>query len=86
MTLLQPAPIQAQGVGELSERERAIVAAGEAILLQFRSDPSAELDPADVVRALAGTHGSYSARAALLYLIERRKVRVTKEWRVHLVI
>ena len=84
MTMLQPAP--AQGVGELSERERAIVAAGEAILLQLGSDPTAELEPSDVVRAIAGTHDSYSARAALLYLIERKKVRVTKEWRVHLVI
>jgi hypothetical protein len=71
--------------GRSSDRERAIVAAGEAILAELRRQPQVEVEPAIIVQSIARLHDSYSTRAALLYLIERKKVRVTKEWRVLLV-
>ena len=63
-----------------TQEEERVIRAGDAILEIVRSDPQKEFDPADLVEQVAPAHDRYSARAALLYLLETGRIYLNAQW------
>jgi hypothetical protein len=69
-------------VADRPASEINILRAGQDILKIVDSAPDKEFDPGDLVIEISVHHSRYSARAALLHLIESGKLKLTANWLV----
>jgi hypothetical protein len=67
-----------------SEEER-VLDASNTILQIIGDDYDRDFDPTYLVAEAARTHDRYSARAAVLHLLEIGKLRLSADWRVRAV-
>jgi hypothetical protein len=72
-------------IQDRAQGEQSILEAGEAILELMRSSGKVEFNPTDLVREVAHAHDRYSARAALLHLLEKGLLVLSSNWNVKLV-
>lgn len=72
-------------IADRSNEEQRVLRASETILEIIGDDFEREFDPTDLVNEAARTHDRYSARAAILHLLEIGKLRLTSNWRVNAV-
>jgi hypothetical protein len=71
-------------VRDRTQGEQDILDASEAILDLMGDDRSMEFDPTNLVLQVAKTHDRYSARAALLHLLETGALALSSNWNVKL--
>ena len=71
-------------IRERTQGEQSILDASQAILALMRSDEQAEFDPTELVLSVAQSHDRYSARAALLHLLETGALALSSNWNVKL--
>ena len=65
-----------------TSEEQRVLDASDAILEIIGDDTSRQFDPTDLVNQAAKTHDRYSARAAVLHLLEIGKLKLSADWHV----
>lgn len=71
-------------IQDRTQSEQSILDAGEAILELMRADMNREFNPTDLVQHVAQTYDRYSARAAVLHLLEKGTLVLSNNWNVRL--
>ena len=62
--------------------EQRVLDASSEILNIVSDDYELEFDPTELVNRVARIYDRYSARAAVLHLLETGRLRLTADWRV----
>jgi hypothetical protein len=71
-------------VANRSEEEQRVLDASEAILKIVAASSDADFDPTELVNHVSKGRDRYSARAAVLHLLENGELELSSNWRVRM--
>lgn len=63
-----------------SPEVEGVLRASDAILEHVEIDPNKSFDPVELVERFSPKYGQYSSRAAILNLIELKKLKLDSNW------
>ncbi|HRA47682.1 MAG TPA: hypothetical protein PK819_06420 [Thermomicrobiales bacterium] len=67
-----------------SPEVEAVLSASDLILRRIEEEPGRKFDPAELVNEFAPAVGRYSAKAAILNLLELKQIKLEQNWYVSL--